>query len=73
MFLGCTLCTQEQVIGHHENYASVMGVTITFIDKYNPRQFELVGFRMGDDGKDLSVNRKCPYFGVLIRNREPEK
>ena len=56
-----------------KDYAGVMGVPITFMDKYNPRQFELVGFRKGDDGKDLSVNGKCPYFRVLIRNRAPEK
>ena len=56
-----------------KDYAGVMGVPITFMDKYNPRQFELVGFRKGDDGKDLSVNGKCPYFRVLIQNRAPEK
>lgn len=56
-----------------KDYDGVMGVPITFMDKYNPRQFELVGFRKGDDGKDLSVNGKCPYFRVLIRNRNPEK
>ena len=39
----------------------------------SPFYFELVGFRKGDDGKDLSVNGKCPYFRVLIRNKNPEK
>jgi hypothetical protein len=51
------------------DYDGVMGVPITFLDKYNPSQFELVKFRKGDDEKDLSVNGKCPYFRILIRKR----
>lgn len=50
------------------DYNGVMGVPITFLDKYNPKQFELVKFRKGDDEKDLRVGGKCPYFRVLIRN-----
>lgn len=50
-----------------EDYDGVMGVPITFLDKYCPSQFEIVGFRYGDDGKDLCVNGKCPYFRILIR------
>lgn len=50
------------------DYEGVMGVPITFLHKYNPRQFEIIKFRKGDDGKDLSVNGSCPYFRVLIRN-----
>jgi hypothetical protein len=51
------------------DYTGVMGVPITFLDKYNPQQFEIVGFRKGDDKKDLRVNGKCPYFRILIRNK----
>ena len=51
------------------DYAGLMGVPITFLHKYNPNQFEIVKFRKGDDGKDLSVNGKCPYFRILIKNR----
>lgn len=36
-----------------EDYDGVMGVPITFLDKYNPEQFEIVAFRKGNDGKDL--------------------
>lgn len=50
------------------DYYGVMGVPITFLHKYNPHQFEIVRFRKGMDGKDLSVNGKCPYFRILIRN-----
>ena len=35
------------------DYDGVMGVPITFLDKYNPEQFEIVEFRKGNDGKDL--------------------
>lgn len=35
------------------DYEGVMGVPITFLDKYNPKQFEIVEFRKGKDGKDL--------------------
>lgn len=35
------------------DYNGVMGVPITFLDKYNPEQFEIVAFRKGADGKDL--------------------
>ena len=35
------------------DYKGVMGVPITFMDKYNPEQFEIVSFRKGEDGKDL--------------------
>ena len=51
------------------DYEGVMGVPITFLHKYNPDQFELIKFRKGDDEKDLSINGKCPYFRILIRNK----
>lgn len=35
------------------DYYGVMGVPISFLDKYNPEQFEIVAFRKGNDGKDL--------------------
>ena len=55
------------------DYEGVMGVPITFLDKYNPEQFEIIKFRKGDDEKDLKVNGKCPYFRILIRNKHPQK
>ena len=53
------------------DYDETMGVPITFLDKYNPKQFEIVKFRKGNDEKDLSINGKCPYFRILIRRRQP--
>ncbi len=53
-----------------KDYKGVMGVPITFLHKYNPEQFELIKFRKGNDEKDLSINCKCPYFRILIRNKK---
>ena len=55
------------------DYAGVMGVPITFLHKYNPEQFEIIKFRKGDDEKDLSINGKCPYFRILIRNKRIQR
>ena len=52
-----------------KDYQGLMGVPITFLHKYNPEQFEIVRFRKGDDGKDLCVNGKYPYFRILIKNK----
>ena len=51
------------------DYEGAMGVPITFLHKFNPKQFEIIKFRKGDDNKDLSVNGKCPYFRILIKRR----
>ena len=50
------------------NYDGVMGVPISFLDKYCPEQFEILRFRKGDDDKDLIINGVCPYFRILIRH-----
>lgn len=55
------------------DYRGSMGVPITFLHKFNPKQFEIISFRKGNDGKDLSVNGKCPYFRVLIRYKKITK
>lgn len=51
------------------DYNGVIGVPITFLDKYCPEQFEIVKFRKGDDDKDLAVNGKTPYFRILIKRK----
>ena len=43
----------------------VMGVPITFLDRYNPEQFEIVAFRKGNDGKDLVFTRERESSTVL--------
>lgn len=52
------------------DYNGVMGVPITFLNKFNPDQFEIVKFRKGDDNKDLSIQGKKPYFRILIRHKK---
>jgi hypothetical protein len=52
------------------DYDGEVGVPITFLDKYNPSQFEIVKFRKGDDDKDLVINGKSPYFRIIIRERK---
>ena len=56
------------------DYKKAMGVPITFIDKYNPNQFEIVKFRKGDDERDLvyTINgeQKYPYFRILIKHKK---
>lgn len=53
------------------DYKGTMGVPVTFLDKYNPEQFEIVKFRKGDDNKDLNYTVDgqpvYPYFRILIR------
>lgn len=40
------------------DYAGAMGVPITFIDKYNPEQFEIIGLGISNSGKEVGVK---PY------------
>ena len=39
-----------------EDWDGMMGVPITFLDKYNPDQFEIVGIAEGDSGKELGLS-----------------
>lgn len=48
-----------------KDYFGVMGVPITFLDKYCPEQFEIVSFRKGKDGKDLVFTRERESTTVL--------
>ena len=52
-----------------KDYCGVVGVPITFLDKHNQNQFEIVGFRKGDDGKDLRIGGKDKFSRVLIKRK----
>lgn len=63
------------------DYDGVMGVPITFLDKYNPEQFEIIGLIAGNikglagisssTGKDGPyINGKLKYGRILIRKRK---
>lgn len=49
------------------DYEGVMGVPITFLDKYCPEQFEIVEFRKGKDGKDLVFSIRQTRTKLLHR------
>ena len=53
------------------DYDGVMGVPITFLDKYNPKQFEIVEFRKGADGKDLVYSTTGGADSALLQNTRP--
>ena len=64
----------NKVVDIPADYDGVMGVPITFLDKYNPKQFELIGIdRYVEDnpnyGKRFSINGNEVYARILIRNR----
>lgn len=57
------------------NYYGVMGVPITFLDKYNPEQFEIVGLdRYVEDnpkyGHRFTIKSKETYARILIRRKQ---
>lgn len=51
-----------------DDYYECIGVPITFLDKYNPDQFEIIRFRKGDDGKDLVYMRERESTALLQNN-----
>lgn len=56
------------------DYDGIMGVPITFLDKYNPEQFEILGDSRFHDGQTFSddiniINGKTLYRRLLIRKR----
>lgn len=59
------------------DYDGIMGVPITFLDKYNPDQFEMLG-RMTTTKKDdynfgyPFINGYKIYARILIRNKHPK-
>jgi len=71
------------------DYKGVMGVPITFLDKYNPNQFEIIGqTHSGDTSPEVEALRTNPerrhrgvvigqdkekYARILIKNKKPQK
>lgn len=60
------------------DYPGVMGVPLTFMDKYCPEQFEIVGLdRYTVPKKDLvagrlAINSKVKYARIFVKNIHPE-
>jgi hypothetical protein len=60
------------------DYGGVMGVPISFLDKYSPEQFEIIGIdRYVEDnpnyGKRFTIKGKEIYARVLIRHKKKGK
>lgn len=63
------------------DYDGAMGVPITFLTKYNPEQFEIIGcsysygepFGYHKDGAsfDVSINGEQKYKRLFIKNKKP--
>lgn len=70
------------------DFDGIMGVPDTFLEKYNPNQFEIIGLGSGNLAKEAGVTKnyrgrtdlaytingksKCPYSRILIRNKHPK-
>lgn len=60
-----------------QDYYGAMGVPITFLDKYSPDQFEILGLAnnvrsIGFDCKTI-INGKPVYNRIIIRRRKPNE
>lgn len=55
------------------DYDGIMGVPITFLDKYNPAQFEILGIddhRVNWRGRGPDLNGKCLYRRIIIQRKK---
>ena len=64
--------------GIPSDYDGIMGVPISFLDKYNPEQFEILGFMASTLVTDYNfgypyIDGKKKYARILIRHRNPER
>ena len=53
------------------DYDGIMGVPLTFLDKYCPEQFEIIGQTQGDSGKELGLkpfNRELKKLNPSLRD-----
>ena len=68
------------------DYDGAMGVPVTFLDKYNPNQFEIISsndIRLNNKvpykehglikDKDGAINGKPVYVRIVIKNKKPQK
>ena len=69
-----------------EDYFGLMGVPDTFLQQFNPNQFEIIGLPTGNLGKEIGVTKnyrgrtdisltrdgvtKCPYSRIIIKRRK---
>ena len=71
----CEAIEVSKVINIPKDYEGLMGVPITFIDKYNPNQFEIISLDDPDliypewRGRGPELNGKTIYRRVIIRKK----
>jgi len=69
-----------------EKYYGMMGVPDTFLENFNPEQFELIGLPTGNLGKEIGVTKNyrgrtdisltrngktsCPYSRIIIKRKK---
>ena len=72
----CEAIDVSRVANIPSDYYGVMGVPITFLDKYNPDQFEILGLDDPDlvypnwRGRGPDLNGKTIYRRVMIRHKK---
>ena len=64
----------DKVVDIPKDYYGVMGVPITFINNYNPEQFEILGIMASTTVTDTNfgypyINGKKKYARVLIKRK----
>lgn len=69
-YTNCDAINVDEVTKIPKDYDGLIGVPISFLSVYNPEQFEIVKFRKGDDGKDLMLSDRQPYFRILIKRKK---
>ena len=58
------------------DYDGIMGVPVTFLDKYNPAQFEIIGLDRYTVPKEklvggrLTINGKIKFARILIKRKK---
>lgn len=71
-----------------KDYKGNMGVPVSYLNSYNPEQFELIGYGKGELAKSIGVKKnyrgrcdlalvedginKCPFSRIVIRNKHPQ-
>ena len=76
----------EETVDIPEDFDGNMAVPFSFLDRYNPDQFEIVGLGAGDLAKEIGVKKnfrgrtdvalkidgkdKCPYSRIIIRRKK---
>ena len=72
----CEAIDVSRVVNIPSDYYGVMGVPITFLDKYNPDQFEILGLDDPDlvypnwRGRGPDLNGKTIYRRVMVRRKK---